>query len=54
MSGLVLGLALEKAVLADLWSQDTEQQLMQTLIVHLLKTHFCTSFLDFEKSTEYN
>ena len=27
-------------------------QLTQTLIVRLLKTHFCTSILDFEKSTE--
>ena len=31
-----------------------QQQLTQTLIVRLLKTHFFTSFLDFAKSTEYN
>ena len=29
-----------------------QQQLTQTLIVRLLKTHFFTSILDFEKSTE--
>ena len=29
-----------------------QQQLTQTLIVRLLKTHFFTSVLDFEKSTE--
>ena len=29
-----------------------QQQLTQTLIVHLLKTHFFTPFLDCEKSTE--
>ena len=28
------------------------KQLTQTLIVRLLKTHFCTLVLDFEKSTE--
>ena len=31
-----------------------QQQLTQTLIVRLLKTHFFTSFLDCEKSTECN
>ena len=30
------------------------QQLTQTLIVRMLKTHFFTSILDSEKSTEYN
>ena len=30
----------------------SQQQLTQTLIVRLLKTHFFTSILDFEKSTE--
>ena len=29
-----------------------QQQLTQTLIVRLLKTHFFISILDFEKSTE--
>ena len=29
-----------------------QQQLTQTLIVRLLKTHFFTPILDFEKSTE--
>ena len=29
-----------------------QQQLTQTLIVRLLKTHLCTSIIDFEKSTE--
>ena len=31
-----------------------QQQLTQTLIVHLLKTHFFTLIREFEKSTEYN
>ena len=31
-----------------------QQQLTQTLIVRLLKTHFFTSILDFEKSTQWN
>ena len=31
-----------------------QQQLTQTLIVRLLKTHFFTPILDFEKSTEKN
>ena len=30
-----------------------QKQLTQTLIVRLLKTHFFTPILDFEKSTEY-
>ena len=30
------------------------EQLMQTMIVRLLKTQFFTLILDFEKSTEYN
>ena len=31
-----------------------QQQLTQTLIVRLLKTHFFTLILDCEQSTEYN
>ena len=31
-----------------------QQQLTQTLIVRLMKTHFFTPILDCEKSTEYN
>ena len=31
-----------------------QHHLMQTLIVRLLKTHFFTSILDFEKSIELN
>ena len=31
-----------------------QEQLTETLIVRLLKTHFFTSILNFEKSTEYN
>ena len=31
-----------------------QEQLTQTLIVRLLKTHFFTPILDYEKLTEYN
>ena len=34
--------------------EQCQQQLTQTLNVNLLKTHFFTPILDWEKSTEYN
>ena len=40
------------AVLGAEVSGHQQQQLRQTLIVRLLKTHFLTLILDFEKSTE--
>ena len=39
---------------AALGAEVPGHQLTQTLIVRLLKTHFFTPILDFEKSTEYN